>query len=433
MRAMYILLVAIVFLGGCSSGKRNSMKEFGLVNTDEVSKDVSDMKVLGNEPVLIENFNMNTDKGLFLSDVVDSVWGVKLETSDESIIGVIDRIQLFNGNIYVLDRYKTKSLKCFEMNGTYIRTIGRIGNGPGEYVEITDFLFDENGITIYDQFQHKFIFFNDKGDFVDERKLPFYFLRFYRFDQNNYLFSAVNADNEHLDKIVGYSVWSCDSTSAISKRGRYKKKDKYTSYLVENNFQKVGNNVYYKEAKSDTIFRISDEGNIHAELVVGFGKMTPPDKLFLSENQKEFHRERKLGNYAFGFEYLLSPDYLYYSYSVAGTLFHLIYSRENRSMVSATFFMDDISRIFYFSRIYGIQDNILIGYVDSMNLYTCYTTQNKNEWLNLKGFKGEDLSLQGKSVVEFCENIDMNDNPIVLFYKLKEKFDKPEYVSPYKK
>ena len=63
------------------------------------------------------------------------------EATDESLIGRIERIAKLEGNYYVLDR-QTNRVLVFDNEGRYLRTIGRIGGGEGEYVSLRDMAID---------------------------------------------------------------------------------------------------------------------------------------------------------------------------------------------------------------------------------------------------------------------------------------------------
>ena len=89
------------------------------------------------------------DTDIPMSTLFKSVQTIILESTDECIIGNINTIQVFDGYIYLLDSYKTKRLFVFDMEGKFIRKIGEIGSGPGEYSMVTDFTLDTDNNFIY--------------------------------------------------------------------------------------------------------------------------------------------------------------------------------------------------------------------------------------------------------------------------------------------
>jgi len=74
------------------------------------------------------------------------------------------------GNIYVLDAGNHRVQK-FDKNGNYLQTIGRKGQGPGEFARIYNMLFD-NKNNLYIRGSRIIHIFNDKGEFVRNVVFP---------------------------------------------------------------------------------------------------------------------------------------------------------------------------------------------------------------------------------------------------------------------
>lgn len=86
---------------------------------------------------------------LHLSRFCDSLEVIKLDDREEAMIGTITKIGMYNNLILVLDRNVAKSIFVFDRQGRFLTRIGRIGNGPGDYLSITDFVVDENKNVLY--------------------------------------------------------------------------------------------------------------------------------------------------------------------------------------------------------------------------------------------------------------------------------------------
>ncbi|HIZ05973.1 MAG TPA: 6-bladed beta-propeller [Candidatus Phocaeicola gallistercoris] len=91
---------------------------------------------------------------------------ISLETSDECLLGEIEKIIKREGNIFV--KSKSRPLTMFDKNGKYLNTIGRIGSGPEEYTLIAD--FDVDGDTIYILTVDQIQVYSKKGDWI--RSIP---------------------------------------------------------------------------------------------------------------------------------------------------------------------------------------------------------------------------------------------------------------------
>lgn len=79
----------------------------------------------------IHEADINYDKKL--SEIVEQVILIPLETKEESLIGRIDKLMEYKGLYYILDRDSRKGLIIFDSNGKFINCIDAKGKGPGEF------------------------------------------------------------------------------------------------------------------------------------------------------------------------------------------------------------------------------------------------------------------------------------------------------------
>lgn len=86
------------------------------------------------------------EKALLYSSILEEPDVIVLETNPECIIQDVSAIDIYEGNIYILDD-EVPALYVFRRDGTFLRRIGHQGRGHGEYREPSDFSIDrENGI-----------------------------------------------------------------------------------------------------------------------------------------------------------------------------------------------------------------------------------------------------------------------------------------------
>ncbi len=76
------------------------------------------------------------------------------------------------GNIFVLDRGNFRIQK-FDKNGSYLQTIGRQGQGPGEFEQPMSLFIDvKDRIYVYDSFRRYLHVFENEGKFKETIRLP---------------------------------------------------------------------------------------------------------------------------------------------------------------------------------------------------------------------------------------------------------------------
>ena len=99
-----------------------------------------------------------TEKGLFqlnhivekkanLSDLLDSVEYIALETTDESLLPGLSKLLCVKDNFYA--SAETEVMK-FDSNGRFIGKLSMLGNGPQDYLSINDYdivLLLTDGVT----------------------------------------------------------------------------------------------------------------------------------------------------------------------------------------------------------------------------------------------------------------------------------------------
>lgn len=75
-----------------------------------------------------------------------------------------------DGNFYVTD-FDNKRIQKYDPEGKYLHTLGRAGQGPGEFQSLSVPRFDkENNLYVTDGINRRISFFNRKGDFL--RQIP---------------------------------------------------------------------------------------------------------------------------------------------------------------------------------------------------------------------------------------------------------------------
>lgn len=73
---------------------------------------------------------------------------IQLESDTNMLIGKIDKILYENDRIYIMDSRVTRSLFIFDKEGNFINKIDCHGQGPNEFIELTDMFYDSRERTI---------------------------------------------------------------------------------------------------------------------------------------------------------------------------------------------------------------------------------------------------------------------------------------------
>lgn len=130
MKHMFLLLIGVFVLLGCSSNKKQ----------EPISK--------SGIPVINLSEDVSTVPSLLLSEVAEKLEIVPLEMTDESVLSDITEIQVTDHNIWI-DHGREFYIYRFSRTGKFLNKIGSIGQGPGEYTNYSTFLVDEDKKEVY--------------------------------------------------------------------------------------------------------------------------------------------------------------------------------------------------------------------------------------------------------------------------------------------
>lgn len=407
-KLLFIICVCAIILGCNDASKKRIMSQFQDIVQGVYDSDIHDMVNMNTIPEKIVVRNNCIRSSIQLSSYVKNVDYIRLSNNSEAILGGINKIEIVDSCIYLLDRYKTQSIKKFSKDGRFLNNIGNHGNGPGEYVEPTDFILTNNEILVYDQFKAHINYYTFNGEFIRSKKVPFAFMKFYQKSPNEYLFYLSDADNYHLPSILDYSILETDSSFVIKERGFFQKKDLYTSFFIQNNFHNNRESIYYHPFFNDTIYAITQNSKIQPLFVIDFQKKEVPDEYLLSENWNFFMKESDKDNYLFfPGEYFNLSSLFYFSYVKKHINYRCFYSKKNKELNCSSAIQNDIYPMLYFKNILYASGDCLIGYVFPHDIIAIRDHYEREALVKLIGEESTIL----------VEALNIDDNPIIVKYQ----------------
>ena len=148
MKAMHVCLVAMaIALAACSGNEKGKLVEFEKGKLGELPVVAHSVEVDGQKMTVCNLSLLKDTIDLPLSYWVDDLQAVKLDGKDEALVGL--------GPICVSDNYilvgRANNVPCklFRRDGSYVGTVGSIGQGPGEYTMVYDMQIDEQVGHVY--------------------------------------------------------------------------------------------------------------------------------------------------------------------------------------------------------------------------------------------------------------------------------------------
>lgn len=396
-----IILVALVFLYGCNGKDTNTkFKGPSQFKTIMVSQNPSLIQIDIPEEELFQELSK--------SSILDSVWHVKLETNEQSLFGAIDQLIVYDGSIFILDTSNTNSLLEFNLDGKFIKKYGKIGKGPGEYLNPTSFGIDkkENRLILFDNAMSKILFFNRDGSFYKAEKLGFYTSELCVFNSEKILLNNRKSTNAGtIPEIYAHYLTMIDFKAQIlSKALPYDEDIINFRYHTNQDFFMSENEVLYHPALNDTIYTVT-ETKIRPKYVLNFGNKKLP--LDFDKNIKFYDFEQKYKGKNSHFAYLIGQymeigDKLFFDLSYQGHKIKCIYSLNSKTLRFGGKIMDDLKTDFGVFSPVGFYKDFII------------TAVNPDMVLNKRGESKDDR------INDIINRTSISDNPILSFQHLKK-------------
>lgn len=120
--------------------------------------------------LLIIKIPNKTDDPVLLSDMASADKKINLETGEGVFLRHIKEVKLHRDRLFVADGTK---ILIFDLEGNFIQSLGRQGDGPGEYGRVTSMDIDHDADLIYVSAYNKLLVYGSDFELVEERKLGY--------------------------------------------------------------------------------------------------------------------------------------------------------------------------------------------------------------------------------------------------------------------
>ncbi|MCX6225015.1 MAG: 6-bladed beta-propeller [Bacteroidia bacterium] len=214
------------------------------------------------------------DIRLNLSEIVDDIEYIPLETKKECLIGEVDAVRIFKDQIFLISH---RQVFKFNKNGQFICKIGSGGQGPGEFVKPIDIQIDEgnNSIFVLDQAIRKIHEYSTDGEYRRSIAIPIPGdpWQILCFENSILIFNQVMPPietqlyriNQKGEVICRYPVMS-----ELKGSSQFGYSMDYASFMKGPAF------FDFTSAWNDTLYRIYKNDHLEPLFIVDFGKFKYP-------------------------------------------------------------------------------------------------------------------------------------------------------------
>ncbi|MDR0725213.1 MAG: 6-bladed beta-propeller [Prevotellaceae bacterium] len=324
---------------------------------------------------------------------------IPLETNENSIISGINKIYFVDNHIYILDRDGGKGVFIFDRNGKFIRKIGRIGGGPGEYVSIDDFTIDKNNLTVYLLANREnVLLYNIDGKYIRSFKTDFYASKIeYNSSSNKIYFIGDDAgDNLIIADLNGKKIKGFFPNEDFGQHVR----------ILINPFNNLDTTVLYRRFLDDNIYALKDDF-LHIHYKIDFGEEALSEsklKELLKLDTKQF--KQSLQKFKSHIKYYVENDKNILFYFFHNKIPHLcVYEKGNNKSKTCSIInlQDDILYFETFPLIENITDkNEYVFFVEAENFISNIANIKNDSMKNLANVMIKESNLQYDSNPVIC-------------------------------
>ena len=117
--------------------------------------------------------NLDERDEISTKDLFSEIQLIPLETTPESLIRNITQIKFFEDRYYIHD-YSRSQIFVFDRERHFQFALNEKGNGPGEYLNLTDFAIDttRRNLVVLCAVSNALFFYDLGGKFIEKKKLP---------------------------------------------------------------------------------------------------------------------------------------------------------------------------------------------------------------------------------------------------------------------
>jgi hypothetical protein len=150
----YLIFTCVFFLIiGCSKKGKNALSP-----------------VKSNDSLLVINVD-DVQEAMMkkYSDFFSDVHPIILDNTSQALLGMLSKMEVVDSLLILLDIGVAKSAFVFNHQGDFIRKIGSLGQGPGEYLGVYDFTIDpvHKNIMLLDSWSQRIHVYNlQTGEYI---------------------------------------------------------------------------------------------------------------------------------------------------------------------------------------------------------------------------------------------------------------------------
>ena len=393
------LILILILIAGISCTSKNKDKS-------------TFKKIKGKTEVLnIQVNNLSNNKEIKLSEICDSIWYVRLESTKESMIGEMNKVIINDKYIIVADFSISKEVFIFDLNGKFITKISKLGKGPFEYSSIADVCYwpKTKSIFIFDRNSKKIIEYDITGKPVQEIPITFDAVNIALIDHDTFVLYAGFRENDELK----YNLIYVNNKGEIIKKAFPIDKKILTKTSKNDQFYYFKNDLYFNQDYDNNIYCIN-KNSISYKYSLDFEKKNIPTELIFNKESDEIDKEISQNKYVSSDLQFESENYFFARLkSENKDFFQYIYSKKEKKGIVFYNPINDLPNGFSYPFFIGNVGDDFYSVIDSELLLMIKD--------DIKASKKK--FPQNNNLINMFLNYKETDNPILCFCRINMSKD----------
>jgi len=348
-----------------------------------------------------------------LTPYLDTVKYVKLESTDESIFGSIDKMIVYEDSIYILDKI-TNSLLVFDMEGNYLYKIAKRGPGPDEYTQLDFFDIDRENkqIVLTDLMAYWIMRYDMNGNFLYKQKIPIW-CEGVSVLPNGGIVLYANFRNNSSKLKQEYNLICLNSNMDFEKGYFPYKSENFNIKIATSaagHFYRSNDHLNFSFPRGNTVYQFYNDSLIKKYKFDFGNEILPVENPGSAEKFMEYYNNNK---YCGFWSYIMENDDLLFFTIQANVevpfIYVISYSKESGNiLLSSVYMIENVFSVGHPKAGYGPW---IVSEIEAYSLIEWRDAFSKEQIAFVDSYTKERLTL--------AETLTKNDNSVLMFYKLK--------------
>jgi hypothetical protein len=239
---LYLTLFFVLFIAfSCKKNKAQQMFE-----------DVSNV-----EEIIIDE---KKEKIIPVDSFIQKIEFVKLETTENNLLGEISQILIKDSLLIIVDGRVSRSIQVYNLKGDFKYKIGNIGNGPAEYVTVTNVSLvpGTNQLSVLDGPMHKVIIYDINGKYISSHRTPFMLNYFEYMESGNKAYNVSGMKDQSMGDLVNNPLIITDKNDQVLYGACHDFSSEKFNFTMHRPLRKIDNDVYFSPNFVNTIYVVND-------------------------------------------------------------------------------------------------------------------------------------------------------------------------------